>query len=268
MLKSNTKKYILFTAVIALLIFLYSLGILPGKALINNIFNPVFGRFYSASSFFNFTGDNKLEKEELINLVENLKEEVKDLVAENSRLKILEEENETMREYLNFYRDSNKTFVLGNIIARENLILSDSGRNIIIDKGEKDGVKIGAGVISGQGFIVGKVREVKNESAEICLITNSGCKLAVSAQNKDKTSGIVQGEMGLTTKMEFIPQTEEVNVGDTIITSGLEENIPRGLIVGRVSAVNKENNELWQSATIEPLVDLDRLLMVSVLTSN
>jgi rod shape-determining protein MreC len=70
--------------------------------------------------------------------------------------------------------------------------------------------------------------------------------------------------MGLTVVMEFIPQTEDIRTGDVVVTSGLERNIPPGLVIGKVTEVNNKSNEVWQSVNIEPLVDLDELTIVAV----
>jgi len=50
-----------------------------------------------------------------------------------------------------------------------------------------------------------------------------------------------------------------------VVTSGLEEKIPGGLVIGKVTKVNSDSNEVWQSADIEPLIDFDHLTMVSIL---
>ncbi|NIA18429.1 MAG: rod shape-determining protein MreC [Actinobacteria bacterium] len=263
--KLNTKKYIKFIAVIMLLIFLHFTKILaPVERVVVKTFNPVLSGLYSAGSYLRVAYNKQTDKRDLVGAVERLENEVRELITENTRLKVLEEENQILREYLKFSKENEADFVLGNVVVRRGLNADGLNQNIIIDKGSRDGVKSGAAVAVG-GAIVGKVVGVKNNLSEICLITGEDCKLAVSIQNINKTSGIISGEMGLTIKMEFIPQTDEIKIGDTVITSGLEENIPRGLIMGKVAAVNKESNELWQSAVIEPLVDMDELIIVSVL---
>ena len=70
---------------------------------------------------------------------------------------------------------------------------------------------------------------------------------------------------GKVTGKAVIPQSEKVSLDDIVITSGLGENIPRGLVVGKVILVNSESNEIWQSATIEPLANFDNLTLVSVI---
>jgi rod shape-determining protein MreC len=265
MFNLNTKKYIWVIAVIVLLIFLHFTGILnPVETLIVKVFNPIFSSLHSAGSYLRVTYNEQADKRDLVSLVKQLEESAANLTIENARLKALEEENQVLREYLKFSEESNASFVLGNIISRRGLDSSGLDQNIIINKGSADGIEIGSGVIS-KGAVIGKVIGVKNNLSEICLITSRDCKFAATIQNTDKTSGIIKGELGLTIKMEFIPQTEEIAAGDNVVTSGLEKNIPRGLIIGKVTEVNKESNELWQSAVIEPLVDMDELIIVSVL---
>lgn len=253
-------------ATIVLLIFLHFSGISRSvESKILYFLNPVLSRVYSFSSRLRITYNEQTKKSDLLGKIKKLEDENNSLIMENSRLKSTEDENKILREYLLFKQKSNLSFVLANIISRQNINFENSGGNIIINKGERDDLKIGMAVIGGEGVIIGKVINIKDDDAEVCLITGSDCKLAATMQNKDKTVGLVSGEFGLTVKMEFIPQTEEINNGDIVITSGLEENIPRGLVIGRVSEVKKKNNELWQSAIIEPLVDADNLAIVSVI---
>lgn len=265
MSSSNTKKYIRVIAVIMLLIFLHFIGILaPVESAIVKTFNPVLSNFYSAGFYLRSAYNKQTDKTDLPAAVKRLNDEVRRLTAENSRLKALKEENQILREYLKFSKENKTEFVLANIVSRRGLNSDSLDKKIIIGKGARDGIKNGAAVVS-EGVIVGKVVNSKDNMSEICLITGEGCKLAATIQNTGKTSGIISGDMGLTIKMKFIPQTDKIKINDTVITSGLEENIPRGLVIGRVADINKESNELWQTATIEPLVDMDELIIVSVL---
>lgn len=97
------------------------------------------------------------------------------------------------------------------------------------------------------------------------MTNNSDCKLAATILGDTKTNGITAGDLGLTIKMDFIPQTVIIKPGDLVVTSGLEDAIPRGLVIGKVSTVTKESNDLWQSAVIEPLINPDDLIIISVL---
>lgn len=266
MLKINFKNYIFSSLVIVLLIFFHYLGFLtPVEALIFKIFNPALIKFYSVSSNINSAFGGETDKEELIKLLKQKEEEANNLIIENAALKSLEEENNILRQFLEFSKKEQKKFILGNVISRKSQSSVDIEQGIIIDKGSADGIKPGAAVLDAQGFIVGKIIQVKNNFSQIYLISNKECKLAAALQNENKTAGIIRGEHELTIKMEFIPQTEEVKEGDIVVTSGIEENIPAGLVIGRITKVDKESNELWQSAVVEPLVDLNNLSVVAVL---
>lgn len=264
--KLNIKKYIIIIAALVLLIFLHIFGALsPVESALARVLNPAMSKIYFFGSGFRAAYGDRADKVDLLEKIKELESENNNLLLENSRLKSAEEENEILRGYLVFKKESGFSFVPANIISRQNINSGRSGGNIIINRGDEDGLKIGAPAIGGEGAIIGKVVSLGRKTAEICLITDKECKLAAAMQNKNGTAGIVSGEFGLTIKMGFIPQSEEIKIGDTVITSGLEENIPRGLVVGRVSEIKKESNELWQSAVVEPLVDVDDLIIVSVL---
>ena len=275
MLKLNVKKYIIIAAVILLLIFLHYAKLLsPLESFLNQSLKPIFSGFYSLSADLNKTYLDKTAKQDLAAELKQAEEKVNQLIAENVKLRFLEEENSVLRKHLNFLNKDNRRYLIANIISRGELTGSsgESGQSAVIDKGSADGLFAGLAVVSStamgtssQGVIIGKIANVKEHIAEIYLVTNKNSKLAASIFGENKTSGIASGELGLTIKMNFIPQTENIKEGDIVATSGLEQSIPRGLVIGRVTKVNKENNEVWQSATIEPLVDLDTLSIVSIL---
>jgi len=254
-------------AVIGLLIFLHITKILaPIESFVTGMLNPMMSGFYSISSSVRTTYNEQTSKRDLLAYIKQLENQTDQLTVENAKFKMLDQENRILRQHLKFLAKGEPRYILGNIISRGSLENPNAtGNTVTIDKGVKDGLSLGLAVVSSQGIIVGKIIAVKNNLAKVYLTTNPACKLAATIQNQDKTSGIVQGELGLTVRMEFIPQTEEIKAGDTVVTSGLEQNIPRGLVIGQVSQVIKESNKLWQSAVIEPLVDLEELVIVSIL---
>ena len=257
---------IFFTVVLGLLVFLHTVGIIkPLEKTILMAVKPVSGFLYDWGSKIGSTYGDRREKEELLNEIKVLKEEAAAKAISNSHWLEIEEENKKLRSQLNFISSNKLSAVLANIIAKEETFSSSDIRNIVIDKGEKDGLRRDLGVLSEEGVIIGKIIETNQENSVVCLITNPGCELAAALQNEDKTKGVTDGNMGLTIEMSYIPQLEKIATGDTVITSGLGGSIPRGLIIGRVSQVKSESNEVWQSAIIEPLIDFSDLTVVSVI---
>lgn len=272
MFKIKTKDIFVFMAVIGLLIFLHFIKVLqPIENIIIFILNPLTSGIHSVSTDLRTAYDKQTDKRDLLKVVLDLEERTKQLMVENTELDNLREENEKLRQHLKFLTKNEFDYILANIIFRD--VLEDStslSQVIIIDKGSQDGLYPGLAVVSSQGILVGKVAEVKKNIAKVLLVTDSKCKLAAAMQSQDsheayKTIGVAEGELGLTIKMNFIPQTKKIEVGDTVVTSGLEKDIERGLLIGQVTQVDNSSNEVWQSVTIEPLADLDDLFIVSIL---
>lgn len=259
----NRRTIVSLLVVIILLIGHYSGLLKPVEGAIFSVAKPLNKIFYSKSSAIsqNSNQNNRNFEGELA----ACEQKTVSLAVDSAKTNELQDENNKLRSFINFFSNHEYRKVYADVLAQEFLTeKSEARQNIIIDRGFKDGVSVGLGVIDESGAIIGKVVESKDHSAKICLVTSSSCKLAATLQNKDKTIGVSEGNLGLTIKMNFIPQTEKININDLAITSGLGEVIPRGLLIGRVSEVMNKSNEIWQSATIEPLVDLNNLTIVAV----
>ncbi|HEY9814964.1 MAG TPA: rod shape-determining protein MreC, partial [Candidatus Obscuribacterales bacterium] len=76
-------------------------------------------------------------------------------------------------------------------------------------------------------------------------------------------TGSITGEVGL----EFIPQDAAIEPGDLVLTSGLGGNYPDNLLIGQVTGVRKRPFELYQTATVQPVVDFSKLNIVLVVTN-
>lgn len=256
-----------WAVILVLAIFLHLIKVLfPLENLAISIVKPMAGFFYgSGSSIRNSYEDSKKQKD-ISSRAEFLEKEVVRLTVENAKFKELEQDNNKLRAQLNFLSSSNYKNVLANVIS-QNLVfdIREGDQDIVIDKGSRDGIKEGLGVVNENGVIIGQVSEVRDSLSKVCLTTNRSCKFAATIQNQDRTMGITEGDLGLTIKMNYIPQSEKINNGDTVITSGLGGNISRGLVIGKVSQVNNLSNEIWQDVNIEPLFNLSTLTIVNVL---
>ncbi|MCX6798312.1 MAG: rod shape-determining protein MreC [Candidatus Falkowbacteria bacterium] len=226
---------------------------------------PLTKTLYNLSSRWGFAYSERQHQRDLSLNVTNLEQEVSRLTVANTKLKEAGAENNKLRQYLNFLVPAKYKYLMTNIISQPALLgAGDAENDLILDKGSKDGLRLGLAVINEDGIIVGKITELKDRTARACLITNYNCELAATVQNQTRTIGLTDGSLGLTIKMSFIPQSEKINVGDTVITSGLGGNIPRGLVIGKVIQVDNKSNEIWQELNIEPLINLDNLTIVTV----
>ena len=264
-IKINKTSYI-FLAVFLLLLFFHGLGLLkPLENFLLYLVKPLSAKLYTRGAEFNKSYRARNTQVDLNARVENLTDEVARLTVLNSKYLSLEEENNKLRSLAKFNGGSSWKTVTVGIIGRETLTaIGKESQDIIVNKGENDGLRIGLGLINEEGVIVGKIIDLKPSTAKICLTTSPGCQLAASIQNQNKTLGIIEGDLGLTIKMNYIPQLEKININDIVITSGLGSDIPSGLVIGKVQTVRNESNEIWLSATIEPLVNMDNLSVLAV----
>jgi len=253
-------------AVIGLLIFLHFIGILrPIEGFLVGLTNPISEFFHKSGSGISSIYGQQVDKRDHNLIIAELQKENRELLAENARLVTVEEENEYLRNQIEFRKNNNYKYVLAEIISRNDLMNNSSEeKSIIINKGSNDNLGNGMVLIDSEGVVIGKIIETRENVSKACLSIDRQCKFASAIQNVDRTSGVVEGELGLTIKMDYIPQTEILEEDDIVVTSGLEENIPRGLVLGKVSEVIRDNNSLWQKAVIEPLVDFNDLTLISV----
>lgn len=219
---------------------------------------------YSSNQFSFLLANNyncpKLESE-----INNLQTRLESITIDKAELKILREENQQLKDYFNFNETNDYELILVEVISKQAILgLREKQQNLIINQGLDHGLEIGLAVSNQAGIIIGKIVAIKEKSAEVCLITNNNCQIAASILNNDKTLGISSGQLGLTVFLDMIPQTEQIEIGDIVVSSGLEALIPRGLVIGQVNKVETKSNEIWQTAIIEPAFSLNNLNILAV----
>jgi rod shape-determining protein MreC len=139
---------------------------------------------------------------------------------------------------------------------------------IVLGAGAQDGVYLDDVVISDTG-VVGRVSEVGANYSKVLLVTDSASTVSALVQGS-RAAGIVRGQFGDTLVMDWILQTEDVKVGDTVITAGLaigddlRSLYPKGLVLGKVVEVTKGDTGTFQRAILTPAVDLRHLENVLV----
>jgi len=183
----------------------------------------------------------------------------------NAQVKNLTDENSALRAQLNFQKRASQPAVVAEVIGRE---VFSNDQIIIINRGTDSGLKVDQPVIAGDGILVGRLIKVDANTALARLINDNQSRVAGTVLNSDHSLGVVEGGYGLSLQMNFIPRDEVVRLGDQIITSGLELATPRGLLIGTVTAVENEPYEPFQQAIIAPGLDLNKLVLVSVLLTN
>lgn len=136
---------------------------------------------------------------------------------------------------------------------------------VIINRGSNDGILRGMPVVTDQG-LVGRVDAVIADAARVQLITDPASRVNVRIQNAEEDatlSGSVTGDVTL----DQIPQDTALQAGDLVLTSGLGGGYPPDLIIGQVINVRARDFDLFQQATVQPVVDFNRLQIVLIIVN-
>jgi rod shape-determining protein MreC len=136
---------------------------------------------------------------------------------------------------------------------------------VIINRGSNEGILRGMPVVTHQGLI-GRIDAVIADAARVQLITDPASSVNVRLQNAETEASLVGSVTGDLT-LELIPQDINVQPGDLVLTSGLGGGYPPDLIIGQVINVRSRDFDLFQQATVQPVVDFNRLEIVLVIVN-
>lgn len=211
----------------------------------------------------NFATLQEIKKEN-----KELKSRLEEMTTENNRL---QQNSATLERYKELYKMDQNTAdypkVAANVIASEN---SNWFSKFTIDKGSNDGIRKDMNVLSGTG-LVGIVTEVGPNWATVSSIIDDKNVSAMILTTFDKC--IVSGDLQMVQdgllKFEQLANNEnEVAVGEQVVTSNISSKYLQGLLVGYISEVNVDSNNLTRSGYIIPATDFKELQEVLVITTT
>ena len=241
--------------------------LLPIEDLALRFVVPIQGKLTSLTNSISDLTQTTQDIRELHRRNEELQGLADSLMIENVRLKEIESENETLRRLLGFTQ-ANPTHsykaaeVKGRVIGRDP---SNFLSYLTIDSGSQQGIEKDMPVVTERG-LVGRITDVGSNWAKVMLIIDPSSSVNALIQSS-RATGVVEGQVGGSLAMKYIPQGETVNVNDIVLTSGLGGNFPQKLIIGQVTAVHQRDIEMFQQADIRPTVDFNNLEIVLVITN-
>jgi rod shape-determining protein MreC len=191
-----------------------------------------------------------------------LRHDIELLKGQNNQLRESVAATQRYETLLNFKQQTSSRTVAAQVIGRD---ATNWYRGVILNKGENDGVHPEMGVVTPAG-VVGRIVKTSSTSSVVLLVTDPNNAIAGLVQ-RTRDEGIVEGTSHGRARLKYIPLLSRVQAGDRVVTSGLTGAFPRGLAMGRLTQVEKSEGDLFQSAEIEPEVDLSKLDEVLVITA-
>ncbi len=192
-----------------------------------------------------------------------LRGEVEQLRVDSLRVRETEDENARLRRLLTLRERLPLATVAGEVIARE----WSWARSLTVNRGRGDNVLRMTPAIAPEG-LVGRVVEVRSGTSIVQLLTDPASTVGATVQ-RTRTPGIVEGEPRGTGRFKYMARDgAAIQIGDLVVTSGLGGVFPKGIPIGRVSAVIDRGSALFHYATLTPVVDFSRIEEVLLLTGQ
>jgi rod shape-determining protein MreC len=192
-----------------------------------------------------------------------LEAEVAELQAQVIQLQQQVGETEILAALVDFSRaNPQNTYVAAAVIGRDP---SPFLHYVIINRGSNDGILRGMPVVTDQG-LVGRVDAIIADAARVQLITDPASDVNVRLQNAETEASLTGSVTGDVT-LDLIPQDVAIETGDLVLTSGLGGGYPPDLIIGQILNIRTRDFDLFQEATVQPVVDFNRLEIVLIIVN-
>jgi len=188
-----------------------------------------------------------------------LQERVRDLGLLNHNLKQVQEENSRLRRLLAFGAAIPFETIGGRVVGRAPDFLANT---LYLNRGTAEGIRSNQPVVSDSG-VVGRTVLVTRTGCQVQLITNGDASVGVMVE-RTRTPGVVRGTENSLLDLNYISNTEDVAVGDIVLTSGLDGIYPKGLPIGKVVDSQKGKTG-FRTIRVQPSADLVRMEEVLVL---
>jgi len=192
-----------------------------------------------------------------------LRNRIAELQGELNTYREMSLEGSRLRKVLALEDSTVYPTVAARVVGKEG---SSPFRTILINRGTRDGVKDGLPVIAPDG-VVGRVIEASWNYAKVLLVTDYNSNIDALVQGS-RAQGILQGGGQRLSRLKYVQRTEEVKVGEAVITSGLGGMFPKGLMLGTVARADKKDPGLFQTIEVVPSVDFSKIEEVLVLQTE
>ncbi len=273
--KKSNKPFFLTVILLLLLIFFSHRNPETARmssSVLNRLISPVNQVFYTISVSLQDTYDSMFGSKATQAKVDQLTRENEALLEKNRQLETVVNESSFLQDEYELLSGEGKFAVQATVTAMDP---SNTFVQFTIDKGSKDGVKMGDIVVQGvqdqkrnvvKG-LVGRVTEVGPNYAKVSSIMDQANNVSIVFQSTG-AYGIINTRDQEAFFGYSLDTSTDVRIGEEVFTSGIGGIYPRGYYVGRVSDVQLSDDELSKNFTVESPVDFTRLYRVLVFSNT
>ncbi len=217
------------------------------------------------TGFFSFSDAIRSNTSLYLNLI-NIKKENLDLKSQNQELLArletmgeMQKETERLNQLLDFKSRTKMELVAARVMSKD--LVSDH-KTLLINKGTQHGFKPGQAVIT-VGGAVGYIFRPEAWTSQVLLISDR-YSVVDGIIARSRARGIVEGNV-TGAALRYVEKSEDVRVGDMVITSGLDNIFPKGFPVAMVEKVEDKSYSVSLKVDLRPVVDPDKVEEVFVI---
>ena len=260
--RTSFTAYFLIFIILSILIFFFSKA--PILKPISSFFSSIFSPFESLSYGIFSNAENFMVSTKLKALQDENSTLVKRLVDQSK----LSQDNKALMDQFQTQNPKSTSLIPANIIGAPSFIPGVSyPENLIIDRGDTDGIRVGDAVLY-KDNLIGKVFKTEKYISSVMLITNASSSFTAKTLSSN-TLGVIKGQGGGELILDNVLLSDTLQKGDVVLTKGdiNEKNVgfPIDLIVGKIASISKSPSDLFQKAEVKSEVDFAKLDRVFVL---
>lgn len=191
-----------------------------------------------------------------------LKKQISRLESDLFTMEEVRKENLRLKRLLNYSDELSSTKIMAQVVGWDS---ANEFKVIRLNKGTNHGIKVMSPVITDQG-LVGYVYRATPSYSDVLTILDQNNRVDVVVE-RTRTHGIVEGVFNFKCALKYVMRNDPVEVGDKLITAGVGGIYPKGVKVGMITDISKENFGMTLSIEVIPSVDFDKLEEVLVLVA-
>lgn len=222
----------------------------------------------TASREWNFINDSRRFGNNLFNFQkiakqnETLREQLLNAEQELIKTRLENEDLKRLTRSEKYAENKGLSLIPARVFAKTP---GDNFLAFIIDKGRAEGVSENQIVMTETGVLAGKIIKVGEHYSVFRFITDEASRFTAAISGETSAIGEARGRLGVSLNLEFVPRDAGLEPGDLIVTAGLEDGVPEGLLLGRVVEVFSDEVSPLSRALLQPAANLNNLRVVSVI---
>lgn len=189
-----------------------------------------------------------------------LKKKISRLESDLFGMEEIRQENLRLKRLLNYSSEISEQRILAQVVGWDS---ANEFKVIRLNKGQKDGIQVMSPVITDQG-LVGYIYRVTENYSDVLTILDQNNRVDVLVE-RTRTHGIVEGVHNFKCALKYVMRNELIEVGDKLVTAGVGGVYPKGIKVGMITDIEKENFGMTLAVEVAPSVDFDKLEEVLVI---